>query len=109
MMNYIVTNIFACLGVIVAVGIVVTLIMAVFIGAVDSVKNLYVHICYGAESRGRRDMGARLVQESYWYSEDEAVMAAFEIVGRKIMSHTDGYCNISDCREEWRNRKGKSK
>lgn len=102
-------TIFAWMGVLVAVLLSSTLLAATIGWVACSIKDLYVHLCFNAEARARRDAGSRLIQESYWYSEDEAVMAALEIIGRKMATHTEGYCNISDCREEWRNRKGKSR
>jgi hypothetical protein len=75
----------------------------------DQVQHLHNCMKWDAEAHGRRDAGAMLVREAYWYSEDEAVMAALEIIGRRMVENRGGFIEISSCRDEWRNRKGKSR
>jgi hypothetical protein len=103
------TTVFAVVGSICAVLLLGSLLLGLFAAACAGVTTLHSHISWKAEAAARRDFGVRLVQESYWYSEDEAVMAALEIIGRKAMSSSEGYYNISECRAEWRERKGKSR
>lgn len=100
-------TVFAWMGVLVAVLLSGTLLVGTFGWAVETCKNFYVHLSYKAEELARRDVGTRLIRESYWYSEDEPVMAALQIIGKNLAQQ--GYVNISDCRDEWRNRKGKTK
>lgn len=73
---------------------------------VDKFKEAYVNLSYKAAEIARRDIGNRLIQEAWWYSEDEAVMAALEIIGRELSQN--GHCRVSDARDKWRERKGKA-
>lgn len=98
---------FEIVGALVLAFLAATLLIGTFGWAVDTCKNLYTHLCYKAEELARRDVGRRLMQESHWYHEDEAVMSALEIIGRKLCQ--GGYYDVADCRNEWRNRKGKSR
>jgi hypothetical protein len=102
-----VTLVFPIVGAITCLLVSAALLILVFGYAVDAVKNLYVHLCYKAEELERRKMGVRLMQESWWYSEDASVKAALEIIGRKYSE--GGFANISDARSEWRERMGKPK
>lgn len=94
------------------IGAILVLLFAVWIvvmsvgWAVCQFRQLYVQLGYKADALARRDVGNRLMMEAYWYSEDEAVMSAIDIIGRKLSQ--GGYYDISQAREEWRGRKGKA-
>lgn len=100
-------TVFAWMGAICTVLMLLCVMLLVVGVVIDAWTRAYQNLCYKTEELTRRQVGTRLLHESWWYSEDEAVMSAIEIIGRKLSQ--DGYNDISSTREEWRNRKGKAK
>lgn len=101
------TVVFAWAGVVCVLLILCGFVSLCAAYATDKLTRLYNRLISNAVDLTRREVGTRLIQESYWYNEDEAVMSAIAIIGRKLSQN--GYYNVDDARKEWRERKDKPK
>jgi len=89
-------------GMVLVGAVVVALLLFAYSVACVATAKLFERVRWDAYSRATRDIGNRLVTESYWFSEDRDVSLALEIVGKRYLTEVG---DVGTCRDEWRRRK----
>lgn len=74
---------------------------------ISELTDLYTRHHYRGKREGRQELGANLVRESYWFSEDPATAHLLNILGQELMSNGD--YNVSSLRDSWQDIKTKNR
>lgn len=94
-------NAFAAFGILVALFLSIGLTGFGIGYLIEQLKDFYSRFKYSHEEIGYRNAGKKILQESYWFSEDKNVQEALKCVGSYMLNNGQNF-NIEICRKQWR-------
>lgn len=96
-------DVFATLGILVSIMIGTGIIIFAFGYLVEKIINLYDRFKLDQQEVAVRDMGNRLLNESWWFSEDKKTMEALVSFANTFKTHGRNY-RVEQVRENWRSK-----
>lgn len=93
-------HLFEWVGLIVTLAFCIIAIMALLDAIGGKVVAIQDRMAWANRDIGRREAGAIIAREAYWYSESVEAQKALEIVGRGLMAQ--GYFDAQRTRSDWR-------